>query len=316
MPVEPTPTPSNSRLTAESFSAPSTNEVAASAGPAVGIQPLENARRPAGATAAEAFLIIAPLPERATVCALPAALLLMVSVPLWLPPLVGLNVTVTVQLEPAARDAHDPEVLAPNGAEVEALTTTVILPAGFVTVSVWVPVEPVGTRPKLRLVLDSVSGAAAAPVKLSAWVPALSVIVTVPVRVPAALGVKVIVIVQLAPAATVPPTPGHEPKPANAKSPVIVYAPEMVRAELPVLVSVAVFTTLVVPTVCAAKLSGLGERLTEPVLEEAPVPLRLTVPVVAVEARIAVRVPVAVGANVTLIVQLPPAARDVPQVLV
>ncbi len=80
--------------------------------------------------------------------------------------------------------------------------------------------------------------------------------------------------------------------------------------------SVAVSTVLVVPTVWAPKVKGLGERLTVLVLEDAPVPLKLTVCVVAVEASVAVRVPVAVGMNVTLIVQLPLAASDVPQVLV
>ena len=50
-----------------------------------------------------------------------------------------------------------------------------------------------------------------------------------------------------------------------------------------------------------------------------PLPVRLTVwgllPALSVMVRVPVRVPVTVGVKVTLMVQLPPAATDVPQVL-
>jgi hypothetical protein len=132
----------------------------------------------------------------------------------------------------------------------------------------------------------------------------------VPLRVPAAVGLNVTEMVQLPPAVTELPTPGHVPEPAKAKSPVMLNDPVMVRAEVPVLVSVAVITELVVPTVCSPNFNGLGDRLTVPVVEEAPVPLRLTVCVVAVDVNDAVRVPVAVGLKVTLIVQLLFAASE------
>ena len=77
---------------------------------------------------------------------------------------------------------------------------------------------------------------------------------------------------------------------------------------------------LVVPTVWLANVNDAGERLTTgPVDVEAPVPVRVAVcglPVaLSVTATAAARVPDAAGTNVTLIVQLAPAATDVPQVL-
>ena len=87
--------------------------------------------------------------------------------------------------------------------------------------------------------------AVAVPVRLMVWglLGALSVIVTVPVRVPAAVGLKVTLMVQLPPAATEPPQVL-----VWAKSPV---APMLVivKAVLPVLVRVEVRAALVVPTV-------------------------------------------------------------------
>jgi hypothetical protein len=167
VPVQPTATPSKSSSTTETFTAASPVRFNAVMGLPVGSSPLDNALPPDGAMIAKAFLTISPFPERETVSALPAALSLMVSVPVWPPLTVGLKVTLTVQLEPAARDAQEAEGVAPNGAEVAALTATVMLPEGFDTVSVCVAVEPTGTLPKLKLELESVRGEAADPVKLS-----------------------------------------------------------------------------------------------------------------------------------------------------
>jgi len=72
---------------------------------------------------------------------------------------------------------------------------------------------------------------------------ALSVSVSVPVRVPAAVGVNFTLIVQLAPAATELP---QVPSPAKAKSPL--KAALNVRVALPVLVSVVNCAPLLVPT--------------------------------------------------------------------
>ena len=68
-----------------------------------------------------------------------------------------------------------------------------------------------------------------------------------------------------------------------------------------------------------AKVKELGDRLTGPVADT-PVPAKLTVcglPVaLSVIESFPVTLPVAVGLNVTLMVQLAPAARLVPQLLV
>ena len=74
---------------------------------------------------------------------------------------------------------------------------------------------------------------------------ALSLTVTVPVRVPVAVGVKFTLIVQLLPAASEVP---QVPSPARAKSPLIVMPP-IVMVVLPELVSVENCAALVVPTV-------------------------------------------------------------------
>src|SRR5258705_11485587 len=91
----------------------------------------------------------------------------------------------------------------------------------------------------------------------------------------------------------------------------------MVSNASPVFVSVTVCAALVVPTLREPKLKLVGERLTTGAV---PVPVRLTIcglPVASsVIVMVPVRVPVAVGVNVTLIVQLAPAATEVPQVLV
>jgi len=69
--------------------------------------------------------------------------------------------------------------------------------------------------------------------------------VTVPVRVPVVVGVKLTLIVQLAPAATEDP---QVPEPEKAKSPPIVR-PLIVSVAFPVLVSVTACAALAVPTV-------------------------------------------------------------------
>ncbi len=74
---------------------------------------------------------------------------------------------------------------------------------------------------------------------------ALSLIVTVPVRVPVAVGVKFTLMVQLAPDASELP---HVPAPAKAKSPLMVIL-LMVRVLEPEFVRVENCVALVVPTV-------------------------------------------------------------------
>src|SRR5208337_5382639 len=91
----------------------------------------------------------------------------------------------------------------------------------------------------------------------------------------------------------------------------------MLKAAFPVLLRVTLWAVLVVPTFWLLKVRLVTERLA---VAPAPVPVRVIVcglPAALSEMlTAAVRVPVAVGVNVTLIVQLPPPATELPQVLV
>jgi hypothetical protein len=151
------------------------------------------------------------------------------------------------------------------------------------------------------------------PVRLRVWgvLEALSLIVTVPVRLPVAVGLKVTLMVQLPPAATELPQLS-----VSAKSPLTAML-VMAKLMVPALVRVEDRAALVVPTVWLVKVREVGDTLAEfvtPVPDRAavcglPVPLSVTVTE-------AVRVPMAVGLNVALMVQLAPATRLEPQVVV
>jgi len=93
----------------------------------------------------------------------------------------------------------------------------------------------------------------------------------------------------------------------------------MARVAVPVFDSVTVCAALVVPTVWLAKVSEVGERLAV-VVGAAPVPVRPTVcglpEALSVTLELPVRVPDAVGVNVTLMLQFPPDASEPPQLSV
>jgi hypothetical protein len=139
-----------------------------------------------------------PVPLKATVCGEPAALSVMVRVPVRAPLAAGVNVTEMVQLAPAATldpqfwvSAKSPDAemeLIANAAEPE-----------FVSVTVWAALlDPTGSELKFKLVADICTvGAAAVAVPTSAifWVaPAtlseLSVNVREPEIAPAVVGAK------------------------------------------------------------------------------------------------------------------------------
>src|SRR5208283_2442533 len=135
------------------------------------------------------------------------------------------------------------------------------------------------------------------------------------VRLPAAEGVNVTLSVQLPPAASELPQVV-----VSAKSPGLAPVnaiPLRDRAAFPVLFSVTVCAALVVPRFWPLKVRLVGVT---PANGALPVPVRLTVWGLLVPLSVmvneAVRVPGAVGANVTLRVQVPPAATELPQVLV
>ena len=94
----------------------------------------------------------------------------------------------------------------------------------------------------------------------------------------------------------------------------------MVRVAVPVFFRVEVRAAAVVPTEVLAKESDVGERLTAGAGGAAPVPERATVcgEPVALSATLteAVRLPVAVGLKVTVMVQVALTASVTPQLLV
>jgi hypothetical protein len=142
----------------------------------------------------------------------------------------------------------------------------------------------------------------------------LSVIVSVPVRGPTAVGVKVTEIVQFAPAATVVPQVL-----VWAKSP-DVEMDASAREACPEFVRVTTCTELVEPIAWAAKFRLVGESVAAAATGTIPIPLRATSCgdplVLSMTVTFPVREPAAVGVKATAIVQLAPAATVVPQVFV
>ena len=109
---------------------------------------------------------------------------------------VGVNVTPTLQLPPAA--TLDPQVLDAMAkpaltAMLEKFSCTL---ARFVTVTVLaVLVLPTAHVPKLRLVGDKLTGLVPFPERLTVCVPALSLMVSTPYTEPKAVGVNLTEIV-------------------------------------------------------------------------------------------------------------------------
>jgi hypothetical protein len=148
------------------------------------------------------------------------------------------------------------------------------------------------------------------PVSATVTLPDGSVNVSAPVRVPAAVGVKVTFSVQLLPPASFV---GH--KPVLAKSPLIAAITGV--AVVPEFVSVTVCTGLFVLTSCVEKIRLSGDAVTMGVAL-VPVPAKLTAwgaPLLVTE-RIPVRGPIVVGVNVTVIRQLVAGAKAAPQLFV
>ena len=131
---------------------------------------------------------------------------------------------------------------------------------------------------------------------------ALSFTETAPDRIPVAVGVKVTLIEQFAPAASVAPHVF-----VSAKSPLLVML-EIAMASLPVFESVILCAALVVPTGCAPKFRLVGVRLAT---GAPPVPASATMcglpEAVSFMVTLPVMFPVVVGEKLTLMVQLAPA---------
>lgn len=264
-----------------------------------------------------------PVPFNDTCCGLVVALSAMLRVAVSSPVAVGVNVTPIVQLAFAAKVPVGLQGFVPLLASAKLLLLSPVIEklvklTGPVPVFVTVTfcaglVELTVCDAKVSDVGDTVTVAGpftAVPVNVTVCgLPvALSVNVIAPVRVPAAVGLNEIWKVQLDESTAML---GHCAVVAPAKSPVVTMLVK-VTFTLPLFETVTVCVALVVPTVCEAKVSIVGEIVIVP-KGAAPVPLNVTVcglPVALSDTfKVAVRVPTAVGVNKTLIVQFAPPAR-------
>ncbi len=262
-------------------------------------------------------------PSKETVCGLPLALSLTETVPKLKELDGGIHLTVMVQDFPAPRFVSQ-SFVSEKAAPVIPMPVmlNVVLPklVSVGVASVWHshPSPIIFLQAKIRLVGDRVAfGPETTPVPLKATdcgLPgALSAIDNVPVRVPICVGLNVTLIVQLARGATLEPQLWVWLKSRLAVMLV------MLSVVLPKLVSVTDFPGLVVPTSWAAKVTPVGDKVAFGP-ETTPVPLREAIcglPAALSETlSAALRNPDVVGLNVTLIVQLAPAANELPQVWV
>src|SRR5213082_2516064 len=226
-----------------------------------------------------------PFPLSATVCGLPPALSVTDSVPVRAPEVVGVKVTLIEQLAPAAKvaglvgQAFAPVLVAAKSPEaakelivkaaVPVLVNVTVIGA-LVVASSWLPKSRLmGVNPTAGAVPFPLSG------NVCGLPPALSATDSVPLRAPEAVGVKVTLMEQLAPAAKVAGLVGQ------ACAPVLVAAksPEaanelMVKAAVPVLVSVIVIGALVVVSGWLPKPRLVGAN---PMPGAVPFPLSATV---------------------------------------
>jgi len=248
-----------------------------------------------------------PVPVRPATCGDFVVLATTVIAPPMLPVTVGENVTVIVQVAPPVSVAPQVVVLPKSPLAVMDESVAVEVPVFFMVMTFPALVEPTAVAVKVSLVGVKVKVAdeeVPVPFRVTLWgeFDALSVIAIEPLRLPAASGENVTVMVQLA---------GEGPSVVGqllvcAKSPVA--APTVSGVDpVPVFFTVTVLPALVVPTACAANVNVAGVSVITTVAAF-PVPVRLTIcgeldalSVIEIEP---VRVPVAVGVNVTVMVQL------------
>src|SRR5579863_8949111 len=247
------------------------------------------------------------------------------------PVAVGVNVTLIVQFPLfAATELPQLFVWAKSPLFAPVTPMLVMFSAAFpvlVSVTDWGPLLVFNCwLANVKLAADKLTpGAGApAPVPLSVIVcglpVSLSVMVTAAARAPVAVGVNVTLMVQF-PLFAATELPQLF---VCAKSPLFAPVTPMLMifsAALPVLVSVTVWAALVVFNVWLANAKLDDDRLTIGAGGTAPVPLSAIVCGLPAASSVmvtdAVRVPVAVGVNVTLMLQFPPfAATELPQLFV
>ena len=194
-----------------------------------------------------------PVPVSGTVCGLPAALSVTLTVADRAPVVVGVNVTLMVQLVPAASVEPQPFVCEKSPGFDPARAMLEIFSVAdpvLVKTTDWDRLEvPVVCVPKDKLVgANETAGAPDVPVPVSATLcglpAALSLMLTAADRAAATVGVKVTLMLQAAPGITMVQLFVCE------KSPGLVPVSETPakKPQLPVLVSVMVRAALPVPT--------------------------------------------------------------------
>src|SRR5579862_3303457 len=194
----------------------------------------------------------APVPLTPTCCGLPAALSVTLTVALRAPVVVGLNVTLMVQLAPAASELAQVLACAKSPGSVPAivmLMPVIAIVPTFLNVTVLAAlVVPVVTEPKLRLAGVS---SAVVPVPVSGTSCGLplapSVTLRLALRAPVVAGLNSRLMVQLAAAASELPHVVVVLGKSAASVPVTAMV-VMVSALVPTLLRVTFFTALVVPT--------------------------------------------------------------------
>src|SRR5437870_757072 len=204
----------------------------------------------------------------------------------------------------AAKSPEGANELIVKAAAPVFVSVTVI--GALVVASSWLP--------KSRLVgANPTPGAVPFPlsVMICGLPPALSVSDSVPVRAPEAVGVKVTLMVQFAPAGKVAGLVGQALAPVLVAAKSLEAANELiVKAAAPVFVSVTVIGALVVASSWLPKSRLVGAN---PTPGAVPFPLSVMIcglpPASSASDSVPVRAPEAVGVKVTLMVQFPPAAK-------
>jgi hypothetical protein len=236
-------------------------------------------------------------------------------VPVRVPAAVGVKVTEIVQFAAAARLA--PQVFVSVKSAEAAIDAMFIkaLPV-FVSVIIWAElVEPTACGANVRRAgVKAATGVSETPVPVSETTCgdplALSVMVTWPWRLPAAVGVKVTEIAQFAPAASVETHSRWAWKSPDAVIPV------MINDASPEFISVTICAVLVEPMFCAANWSATVESVTSGAV---PFPVSVIIlgdPLASsVIVTLPARLPAIVGVKVTEIAQLELTASVDPQVL-
>ena len=251
------------------------------------------------------------MPERAKTCV--PALSLMATAPLRVPVAVAEKVTAIVQVPLAATGVEIEQVVLGSSAKsplgVSAPMFRLLVPLFVRMTDCTTLVVPTTWLPNLKLEgLSETPGAVPVPLRAMTAEPLLALIVIVPVRVPATVGVKVTPTVQVAAGARELEVEQVVVLESSAKSPEAAKPPKL-SAAVPELVRVTICAALVVFTTWLPKVR-LEDVTETPGAVPVPLSAMTAEPLLALSVTVPVRVPVAVGVKVTPTVQVEVGARE------